>query len=148
MEPSRLEILDHGHRITFVFEDLLKYHGRGAIGGVAHGFKVMERALPLLAGGGLPERSGIAIDSAFGGAGARDAFEMVTRAVTGGRFRFDPDLAPVAPDSPIGRYFFRFTYRDGPAVDLTLRRGSSATSSWLWPGAGRGARRKRRGSSA
>jgi hypothetical protein len=43
--------------------------------------------------------------------------------VTGGRFRFDPDLAPDAPDSPIGRYFFRFTYREGPAVDLTLRPG-------------------------
>jgi hypothetical protein len=56
-------------------------HGRSAIGGVAHGFKVMERALPLLVGGGLPERAGIVIDSAFGGAGARDAFEMVTRAV-------------------------------------------------------------------
>ena len=123
MEPSRLEILDHGQRIAFDFEDLLKYHGRGAVGGVAHGFKVMERALPLLAGGEPPERDGIAIDSAFGGAGARDAFEMVTRAVTGGRFRFDPDLAPDAPDSPIGRYFFRFTYREGPAVDLTLRPG-------------------------
>ena len=123
MEPARLEILDHGQPITFVFEDLLKYHGRSAIGGVAHGFKVMERALPLLAGGGPPERSGIVIDSAFGGAGARDAFEMVTRAVTGGRFRFDPELAPDAPDSPIGRYFFRFTYGDGPAVELTLRPG-------------------------
>jgi hypothetical protein len=123
MEPSRLEILDHGDLITFTFEDLLKYHGRGAIGGVAHGFKVMERALPLLADGEPPEREGIVIDSAFGGAGARDAFEMVTRTVTGGRFRFDPDLAPDAPDSPIGRYFFRFTYRDGPAVDLTLRPG-------------------------
>ena len=123
MEPSQLEILDHGQRITFVFEDLLKYHGRSAIGGVAHGFKVMERALPLLAGGGLPERSGIVIDSGFGGAGARDAFEMVTRAVTGGRFRFDPEIAPDAPDSPIGRYFFRFTYEDGPPVDLTLRPG-------------------------
>lgn len=123
MEPSRLEILDHGHRITFDFDDVLKYHGRGAVGGVAHGFKVMERALPLLAGGEPPEREGITIDSAFGGAGARDAFEMVTRAVTGGRFRFDPDLAPDAPDSPIGRYFFRFAYREGPAVDLTLRPG-------------------------
>jgi hypothetical protein len=123
MEPSRLEILDDGYRITFIFEDLLKYHGRTAIGGVAHGFKVMERALPLLAGGEPPERAGIVIESGFGGNGARDAFEMVTRAVTGGRFRFDPGLAPDAPDSPIGRYFFRVTYEDGQPVDLTLRPG-------------------------
>jgi hypothetical protein len=122
-EPAHLQVLDHGEPITFVFEDLLKYHGRSSIGGVAHGFKVMERALPLLAGGQPPERSDITIDSAFGGAGAGDAFEMVTRAVTGGRFRYDPDLAPDAPASPIGRYFFRFSHQDGPAVDLTLRPG-------------------------
>lgn len=123
MEPVRLEVLDHGDLVTFVFDDLLKYHGRTSIGGVAHGFKVLERALPLLAGGEPPERAHIVIDSAFGGNGARDAFEMVTRAVTGGRFRFDPDLAPEAPASPVGRYFFRFTYHHGVAVDLTLRPG-------------------------
>lgn len=123
MEPSQLEVVDHGDLITFSFEDLLKYHGRSAIGGVAHGFKVMERALPLLAGGEPPERADIVIDSGFGGNGARDAFEMVTRAVSDGRFRFDPDLAPDAPDSPIGRYFFRFTHRAGATVDLTLRPG-------------------------
>lgn len=123
MERPRLEVLDHGDLITFVFDDLLKYHGRTSIGGVAHAFKVMERALPLLAGGEPPERGDIVIDSAFGGNGARDAFEMVTRAVTGGRFRFDPDLAPDAPVSPIGRYFFRFSHRTGPVADLTLRPG-------------------------
>ncbi len=123
MTQPRLEIRDHGDLISFTFEDLLKYHGRGAIGGVAHGFKVLERALPLLAGGEAPERDDISIESAFGGAGARDAFEMVTRAVTGGRYTFDPDLAPDAPISPIGRYFFRFRHGPGTAVDLILRPG-------------------------
>lgn len=120
MVAARLEVHDQGDLIAFSFEDLLKYHGRGAIGGVAHGFKVMERALPLLAGGEAPERTDISIESAFGGAGARDAFEMVTRAVTGGRYRFDPDLAPDAPPSPIGRYFFRFRHQAGTTVDLVL----------------------------
>lgn len=120
---DHLEVRDHGDRITFTFEDLLRYHGRGSIGGVAHGFKVMERALPLLAGGETPERADITIESAFGGAGARDAFEMVTRAVTGGRFSYDPDLAPDAPPSPIGTYFFRFRHQAGTVVDLTLRPG-------------------------
>ena len=107
----------------FSFEDLLKYHGRQSIGGLAHGFKVLERALPLLAGGDAPEREDISIDSAFGGGGARDVFEMVTRAVTGGRFRYDPDLAPDAPASPMGTYFFRFTHSAGTVVELTLRPG-------------------------
>ncbi|MGH9039078.1 MAG: hypothetical protein ACRDZ3_02490 [Acidimicrobiia bacterium] len=120
---EQLEIRDHGDRITFTFEDLLRYHGRCAIGGVAHGYKVMERALPLLAGGEAPERADISIESAFGGAGARDAFEMVTRAVTGGRFSYDPDLAPDAPPSPMGTYFFRFRHQAGTTVELTLRPG-------------------------
>src|SRR5882724_8055341 len=46
------------------------------------------------------DRVDITIESAFGGGGARDAFEMVTRAVTGGRFRYDADLAPDGPPSP------------------------------------------------
>lgn len=123
MLPARLEILDHGDLVTFSFEDLLKYHGRTSIGGVAHGFKAMERGLALLAGGEIPERADIRIESAFGGGGARDAFEMVTRAVTGDRFRYDPDLAPDAPASPVGRYFFRFVHQAGTVVELTLRPG-------------------------
>jgi hypothetical protein len=123
MLPTRLEVLDHGDLLTFSFEDLLRYHGRTSIGGLAHGFKVLERALPLLAGGDVCERADISIESGFGGGGARDAFEMVTRAVTGERFRYDPGLAPDAPASPMGRYFFRFLHRSGTIAELTLRPG-------------------------
>ena len=123
MTESRLEVRDHGDLIVFSFEDLHKSHGRQSIGGLALGFKVLERALPLLAGGDTREREDISIDSAFGGGGARDAFEMVARAVTGGHFRSDPDLAPDAPASPMGTYFFRFTHSAGTAVELTLRPG-------------------------
>lgn len=90
---STLTIFDHGEPIAIGFDDLLKYHGRGFVGGVAHGFKVMERAFPLLAEGKPLERYDIRIETAFPGPGARDAFEMVTRAVTGARYRVDPDLA-------------------------------------------------------
>jgi hypothetical protein len=120
---STLEVLDHGELICVSFDDLLKYHGRSSIAGVAHGFKVMQRAFPLLTAGAPPERYDIEIDSAFDGAGARDAFEMVTRAVTGHRYRMAPELAPLdAPQGPEGRFFFRFQYR-GRGVDLTLRDG-------------------------
>ena len=41
-------VLDSGVPLGFVLRDLMSYHGPGSPGGVAHGFKVMERALPLL----------------------------------------------------------------------------------------------------
>lgn len=118
-----LEVRDHGDPVSISFADLLKYHGRRSIGGVAHGFKVMERALPLLAGGEPPERTRIQIDSAFPGDGTRDAFEMVTRAVTGGRHRLVPELAPArAPEGPEGRFWFRVRY-GRTTVEVTLRQG-------------------------
>jgi hypothetical protein len=118
-----LEVRDHGDRLRFSFDDLVKYAGRTSIGGVAHGYKVLERALPLLDGGAAPEREDITIKSAFGGGGARDAFEMVTRAVTGGRFHCDQSLAPDGPPSPMGQYVFWFSHRSGTTVQLTLRPG-------------------------
>lgn len=123
MTSPLLEVHDHGDLLRFSFDDLVKYSGRSSIGGVAHGFKVMERALPLLDGGTAPDRDDITIESAFGGGGARDAFEMVTRAVTGGRFRVDDNLAPDGPASPMGTYVFRFSHRKGTVVELALRPG-------------------------
>ncbi len=120
---ATLEVLDHGELTSISFDDLLKYHGTSSIGGVAHGFKVMERALPILAAGRPPERYHIDIQTAFPGPGARDAFEMVTRAVTGGRYRVALDLGGGdAPTAPEGKYFFRLDCGD-TTVDLTLRDG-------------------------
>jgi hypothetical protein len=120
---STLDVLDQREPISISFDDLLKYHGRSSIGGVAHAFKVMERALPLLAPEGPPERYDITIATAFPGPGARDAFEMVTRAVTGDRYRVDESLAgPEVHEAPEGRYFFRLAYLDA-VVDLSLRPG-------------------------
>ena len=120
---AAVEVLDHGNRTSIGFDDLLKYHGRSFIGGVAHGFKVMQRALPLLAEGAPPERYGITILTAFPGPGARDAFEMVTRAVTGGRYTVDLACGPPSVvESARGRYYFRFGLGD-TSVELILREG-------------------------
>lgn len=70
-----IPVLDQGERIEFSFEDLMRYHGPGSPGGVAHAFKVMERAWPELDGAGPPERRELGIRTAFGGPGARDALE-------------------------------------------------------------------------
>jgi hypothetical protein len=75
-------VLDGGREVSFSFDEMLNYHGGGSPGGVAHAFKVLERSLPLLDAARRLERRAIVIETAFGGLGARDAFELVTRAVS------------------------------------------------------------------
>jgi hypothetical protein len=117
-----ISVIDQGVPIAFSFQDLMKYHGPGSPGGVAHAFKVLERALPLLEPGGPPERREITIRTAFGGPGARDAFELVTRAVTEDRYVVDPALARPERGTTLERFVFRLGYR-GRTVTLVVREG-------------------------
>jgi hypothetical protein len=117
-----IAVVDRGLAIAFSLDDLMRYHGPGSPGGVAHAFKVMERALPLLERDGPPERRQIAVRTAFGGPGARDAFELVTRAVTDGRYVVDPALARPERGPTLERFVFRLAYR-GRAVTLAVREG-------------------------
>jgi hypothetical protein len=109
-----IEVVERGARISFSFADVLRYHGPGSPGGAAHAFKVLARALPLLDPHGPCERREIVVETAFGGPGARDAFEMVTRAVTGDRFRVDPGLARPERGRALEAFVFRLAYRDAP----------------------------------
>src|SRR3954462_2106563 len=106
-----VEVVERGQLSAFRFEDLLRYHGPGSPGGVAHAFKVMERAFALLDAGGCPERREVGIETAFGGPGARDGFELVTRAVTEGRYVVDPALARPSRGLALERFVFRLSYR-------------------------------------
>jgi hypothetical protein len=115
-------LLDQGRLVGFSFEDMLRYHGPGSPGGVAHAFKVLERALPLLVANAPPERREITVRTAFGGPGARDAFELATRAVTEGRYALDPSLARPERGLALERFVFRLGHRDR-AVTLVLREG-------------------------
>jgi hypothetical protein len=117
-----IEVVERGRVIAFSFDDMLRYHGAGSPGGVAHAFKVLERALPLLDPDGPCERREIAVETAFGGPGARDAFELVTRAVTGDRLRIDESLARPERGRTLERFVFRLRYRDR-SVTLALREG-------------------------
>lgn len=123
MTQDILTVHENGRPIEYAYADLVKYHGHGYLGGVALAFKALQRGLPLLADGQPPERSEIALDTAFPGPGGRDGFEMVTRMVSGGRYAVAFAIAGAdVPKSPTGSYFFRFKYR-GRAVDLALRPG-------------------------
>ena len=117
-------VLEEGKLLSFRFDEMLNYHGPGFPGGVAHGFKVMQRAFPLLDDGNLLERREISFVTAFPGPGARDAFELVTRCLTDGRYVVDKELPEAANEleSPGGRYYFRLSYR-GRSVAVTLRPG-------------------------
>jgi hypothetical protein len=120
--PETIVVLERGEPIAFSFADMLRHHGGGSPGGVAHAFKVLERGLPLLDPDGPAERCEIGVRTAFGGPGARDGFELVTRAVSDGRYVVDPALA--RPDRGLARerFVFALAYR-GRAVTLAAREG-------------------------
>jgi hypothetical protein len=119
---AAIQVVDRERLLSFSFEDILRYHGGGSPGGVAHAYKVLERALPLLEPDGTCERRELVVETAFGGPGARDAFEMVTRGVTEDRFRIDPSLAQPDRGRALERFVFRLAYRDR-SVTLVLREG-------------------------
>jgi len=117
-----IEVVEEGQTISFSFRDLMRYHGPGSPGGVAHAFKVMERGFALLEPVGPLERREVLLRTSFAGPGARDGFEMVTRCVTGDRYVVDPAL--FRPDNGHTRekFVFRLGYRDR-SVTLALREG-------------------------
>jgi hypothetical protein len=115
-----LVVLDRGTRLEFGLDDLMRYHGPGSPGGVAHAYKVLELALPLL--GDPPERREVEVATAFGGPGARDGFELVLRAVTEGRYTVDPGLARPERGWTRERFVFRLAC-PGRAVELGVRGG-------------------------
>jgi len=117
-----LEVLDGDARLAFSFEDLMRYHGPGSPGGVAHAYKVLECALPLLEPAGPLQRREVAVATAFGGPGARDGFELVLRAVTGGRYRVDAALARRERGWTRERFTFHLAYR-ARTVALGVREG-------------------------
>ena len=115
-------VAERGEPLTYSYDDLLRYHGNGSPGGVAHAFKVLERGLPLLELDGPCRRREITVRTAFGGPGARDAFEMATRAVSDRRYAVD--LALARPER--GRALERFVFvlgHGGRETTLTLRAG-------------------------
>jgi hypothetical protein len=119
-----LAVLDGPDLLQIGFDDLLKYHGMGSIGGVAIAFRAMHAALARLSPGGAPiERRSVSVLSAFAGPGAIDAFEMVLRVRTEGRLRIDTDMvASDAAAAPRGFFFFQFETPQA-ACALGLREG-------------------------
>ncbi len=119
---THIEVSEKGQTIAFSFEDMMKYHGPGSPGGVAQAFKVMERGFAVLAPDGPPIRRDVAISTSFGGPGARDGFEAVTRAFTGERYTVDPALARPELGRERERFVFVLTCGER-TVTLVVRDG-------------------------
>lgn len=117
-----LVVHEDGRPLTYTVEDLNRYHGFGFPGGVAHAFKVMQRALPLLSPDAPPERHEITVRTPFKGQGGRDAFEMVTRATTEGRYTIDDGLLALERGEILKGYVFVLGYQ-GRQVKLIIREG-------------------------
>lgn len=122
MSETKIEVLEDGKPLSYSYADVMHYHGYGFPGGVAHAFKVMERAFPLLSPEGPPERREISIRTAFRGPGGRDAFEMVTRSLTEGRYSVETALERPERGEILARYVFELRYRER-TVTLQLREG-------------------------
>ena len=128
MTQRQIQVREDGKDLAYGFADIMAYHGFGFPGGVAHAVKVMELALPLLDDGTPPERREIHIRTAFRGPGARDAFEMVTRCLTEGRYTVDPSLERPERGETLARYVFELSYR-GKTFCCRSRMGMCVTNS-------------------
>lgn len=117
-----LVVEERGRAVTFTFDDLMRYHGVHSPAGVAVAFKAMQHAFGMLCPDAPAPRRAVVVRTAFRGPGARDGFEMVTRAVTEGRYTVDRSL--VRPDR--GRLLEDFVFVVGigdRSTTLLLREG-------------------------
>ena len=105
---------------------MLRYHGPGSPGGVAHAYKVLERALPLLAPGA--RRSG-ASRRPHRLRRAGRARRLRARHARGdrGRYTVDPALARPERGRTLERFVFELGYRER-AVTLSRARAACPTS--------------------
>lgn len=126
MLMETIRVKDHNDIIEITYEDLLKYHGRQMIGGVALAFKMMLMTFPKLCDD-IPQRGNFTFYSGLGcnGKGIIDAAEMVMRVKTYDQIRLDIEyaedkLGQLAPGG--GRYYFEIGYNE-KSIRLYLKEG-------------------------
>lgn len=121
-----ISVKDHDTILHITYQDMIKYHGRSFIAGVAIAFKLMELVAYMLADGELC-RDKISVTLAVNGPGIIDGIEMVTRAKSRGMLAVAQRIAqgkdaPDAADGEGGRYYFEFTY-NGKNMAIFLKAG-------------------------
>jgi len=123
-----IKVKDRDNVLEISYEDMIKYHGRLNIGGVALAYKALELGFKLLLPEGeIPQRRKIYFYSALGptATGVVDAVEMATRALTRNCLSTDIEIsrdvrAPQNPDG--GKFYFEVDYA-GKKVGLAVKEG-------------------------
>lgn len=121
-----IRVKDHDTVLHIAYQDMIKYHGRSFIAGVAIAFKLLELVTGRL-GGGVLCREKISVVLGVNGPGIIDGIEMATRAKSRGELSVDQRIAqdkdaPDAADGKGGRYYFEFTY-NGQKMAVALKDG-------------------------
>ena len=121
---NTVSVKDADGPIEISFEDLKKYHGTQALCGLTVGYTVLSAAWQSLSDGEPLDRDDITVETAFPGPGARDAVEMVTRAVSREAFKVVSDKKPDAniAEAAKGAYWYKVTAK-GRSVELGLKQG-------------------------
>ena len=87
MNREIVKVVEKGVELDIPFHACVLYHGKDSIGGLSLGYRLMYWALNYLSEDGeIPRREDISFKTAFPGPGLRDAVEMISRAVTAGRY--------------------------------------------------------------
>ncbi|WP_308514243.1 hypothetical protein [uncultured Turicimonas sp.] len=105
-------------------DDLYRFAGPRALIASALVFRLMKEAVKDLSPNEIPCRKDFTVISGHSGPGVKDGFEYLTRAVSEGRYLYDPDKArsnaPAAPASAAeGFMYFEIGYR-GKAIRYVL----------------------------
>lgn len=113
MAPSvdRISVRENEALIRFTYQDMMSYSGPVSPAGVALAFKAMELAFATVDPSGSLQRREVVITTAFRGPGARDGFELVTRALTDGRYHIDASLERPERGPTLEQFVFRIAYR-------------------------------------
>lgn len=124
MKNNKIIIKDRQDTIEISFEDIEKYHGQGFIAMAAVTFKAMQAAFAELFPDVPPQREEISVHTGHPGQGVRDAFEMVTRAVTRGKYTIDTKRtqARLNPNADMS-YSFDIIAIDGRRAEVLLKEG-------------------------
>lgn len=124
-EPIRqgptITIMAEEEPIEIGFPMVAAYHGQSALAMAAIVFQAQRLAFALLSPKAVPVRRDISIVSGHPGPGVRDAFEVITRAVTRGAYIVDRSLpdSRFVPGHDIS-YSFRMTLGERTA-EMALR---------------------------
>lgn len=121
-----ITVKDNDTIFPITYDDMVKYHGRSFIAGVAMAYKLLELICAVMADDILI-RGKLKIVLGVNGPGIIDGIELATRAKSRGTLAVDQQItqgkpAPDAADGQGGKYYFEIEYA-GKQMTVMLKQG-------------------------